>query len=57
MDLTLQEFYPKVHEKIVKLKGLKAYMDTMFAEEAFKATLYPKETVIWGWSSARNQTK
>ena len=58
MEATLEEFYPKVHEKLVMdagtLPALKSYMDTMFAHEAFKAALYPKETVIWGWSAARS---
>ena len=55
MDITLAEFHPKIHEKAVKMKALKAYMDVMFAEEAFKATMYPKETVLWGWTAARSK--
>ena len=55
MDITLAEFHPKVHEKVVKMKALKAYMDAMFAEEAFKTSTYPKETVLWGWSAARQK--
>lgn len=53
MDATLEKFYPKVHEKVKNMKGLKDYMATMFEEEAFKACAYPKETVVWGWSAAR----
>ena len=53
MDICLAEFHPKVHEKVMKMKALKTYMDVMFAHEAFQATLYPKETILWGWSAAR----
>ena len=45
MDVCLAEFHPKVHEKVMKMKALKSYMDVMFAQEAFQATLYPKETM------------
>lgn len=29
------------------------YMDHIFQRESFQKTLYPKETVIWGWTNAR----
>lgn len=32
---------------------VKAYMDAVFARPTFEKTLYPKETVLWGWGNAR----
>lgn len=40
----LSEEYPKV----------KAYVDRCQARPSFQATVYPKETVLWGWGNARN---
>ena len=53
MDVTLEKFYPKVHEKALKMTALKNYMDTIFNENAFKSCLCPRDTVVWGWSAAR----
>ncbi|GAX10124.1 hypothetical protein FisN_3Lh316 [Fistulifera solaris] len=33
---------------------LTLYMSNLFARPSFQATVYPKETVEWGWSNARN---
>ena len=33
--------------------ALTSYMNTMFSRDSFKETLYPEETVVWGWSNAR----
>lgn len=32
---------------------LKQYMDGVFDRDSFKESLYPEETVVWGWSNAR----
>ena len=53
MDVTLEKFYPKTHEKALKMAALKKYMDTIFNEDAFKNCSCPRETVVWGWSAAR----
>ena len=42
IDLTQQ--FPKV----------RMYMDAVFARPSFQATIYPKETVLWGWGNARS---
>lgn len=34
--------------------AVKSYMDTMFERPSFKASIYPKETVLWGWGNARS---
>eukprot|EP00523_Entomoneis_sp_CCMP467_P014465 CAMPEP_0168774078 /NCGR_PEP_ID=MMETSP0725-20121227/4809_1 /TAXON_ID=265536 /ORGANISM="Amphiprora sp., Strain CCMP467" /LENGTH=245 /DNA_ID=CAMNT_0008823661 /DNA_START=63 /DNA_END=800 /DNA_ORIENTATION=+ len=31
-----------------------AYMDSVFARDSFKRTVYPKEAVAWGWGNARS---
>jgi glutathione S-transferase len=33
--------------------SVQAYMNAMFARQSFVDALYPEETVLWGWSSAR----
>jgi hypothetical protein len=33
--------------------SVQAYMDAMFVRQSFVDALYPEETVVWGWSSAR----
>lgn len=34
--------------------ALTTYMDAMFARPSFVESSYPEETVVWGWSDARN---
>mmetsp|Transcript_28502 Transcript_28502/g.62040 ORF Transcript_28502/g.62040 Transcript_28502/m.62040 type:complete len:300 (-) Transcript_28502:292-1191(-) len=36
--------------------ALRKYMDTLFARKSFVDAIYPEETVVWGWSNARNQS-
>lgn len=33
---------------------IKAYMDAVFSRPTFEKTVYPKETVLWGWGNARS---
>jgi len=33
---------------------VKSYMHAIFDRESFKKSSYPEETIIWGWSNARN---
>ena len=42
-SIDLKQQYPR----------LQAYMDGLFARDSFKTTVYPSETVVWGWSNAR----
>ena len=53
MNFTLEEFYPDVHQKMKTYSALNCYMETMFNENAFQITSYPRDTVLWGWSNAR----
>ena len=31
----------------------RAYMDAVFARPSFVKTVYPRETILWGWGNAR----
>lgn len=35
--------------------ALSSYMQTMFERESFQESLYPEETMVWGWSIARGE--
>jgi glutathione dehydrogenase/transferase len=64
MDCSLA---PKLYHMQVGLEGFKnksidvgqqfpsvmAYMDAVFAQPSFEKSLYPKETLLWGWGNAR----
>lgn len=41
---SLETDYPNLHQ----------YYQTHSTRPSFQATLYPKETVLWGWGNARN---
>jgi glutathione S-transferase len=44
-----------VADKLVaEYPALQSYMNTMFERSSFQKTVYPKETVAWGWGNARN---
>ena len=34
---------------------LRKYMDAVFERESFRESVYPKETLVWGWSNARKK--
>uniref|UniRef100_A0A7S3AAZ4 glutathione dehydrogenase (ascorbate) n=2 Tax=Rhodosorus marinus TaxID=101924 RepID=A0A7S3AAZ4_9RHOD len=40
----------KEYEFPEKFDSVNNYMDTIFSSDVFKKTLYPPETVVWGWS-------
>ena len=42
-SIDLKQQFPKVQ----------AYLDAMFARPSFEKTVYPRETVLWGWGNAR----
>jgi glutathione dehydrogenase/transferase len=52
MKIACEEF--KKHSTFTIPSTIQTYMDHMFQRESFQKTLYPKETVIWGWTNARN---
>lgn len=42
--IDLSQQFPKV----------RAYMNAVFARPSFEKSIYPKETVLWGWGNARS---
>lgn len=36
--------------------SVQAYFDRCTARRSFKTTVYPKETILWGWGSARTSS-
>lgn len=54
MKIGLQHFKSNVLDVSMEYPAVAAYMKMMFARESFQASLYPEETVIWGWSNARS---
>ena len=69
-DITLLDcsLLPKLYHLVVGVEGYKnsvpaimddypsiaAYYNRAAERPSFKATLYPKETVLWGWGNARS---
>lgn len=58
---------PKLYHMVTGAKAFKSiddickdyphvqrYIDTVFARKSFMETLYPEETVVWGWGNARS---
>jgi len=45
MDLATQ--YPKIH----------GYFETVSQRESFQKSMYPQETILWGWTQARSINK
>lgn len=42
-----------MNDLATQLPALHAYMETVFARPSFAKTVYPAETVTWGWGNAR----
>ena len=56
LDVALAHFHPESHAKVKEMfPGLAAYAQTVFDQDAFKDTAYPKGTVVWGWTTARQR--
>jgi len=55
MLVGLEEFKQKAIDIPNKFPSLHTYMETVFARPSFVESTYPKETIIWGWSNARNK--
>jgi glutathione S-transferase len=49
----LEAFKGKAIDLPGQYPAVQAYMDAFFARESFQKTVYPKETVAWGWGNAR----
>lgn len=53
MSTGLKAFKDNAIDVGASFPAVQAYMDTMFAQKSFVDSLYPEETVVWGWSNAR----
>jgi glutathione S-transferase len=53
MTVGLEAFKDNAINVGANYPAVKSYMDTMFARESFQKSVYPKETVEWGWGNAR----
>jgi len=53
MSIGLEAFKDNAIDLKNQFPLVKKYMDVIFDRDSFKDGLYPKETVIWGWSNAR----
>ena len=54
MQIGLDGFKNNAINIDVQYPAIKSYMDTMFTRSSFEKTIYPKETVLWGWGNARS---
>jgi glutathione S-transferase len=53
MQTGLKAFKDNAIDVGSRFPSTRAYMDAVFARQSFVDGLYPEETVVWGWSSAR----
>ena len=49
--LTVAAKHFKGWEVPESMAALRQYMATVFESSAFTSTVYPEETVVWGWST------
>ncbi len=60
LDVAVGKFHPETHKKLTgdgnAYPGLNGYMESVFAQEAFKSTRYPAEVILWGWEEHRKAT-
>lgn len=54
MSIGLKAFKEDAIDFESSFPKVKAYMDTIFDRDSFKDASYSEETVIWGWSNARD---
>jgi len=53
MQTGLEGFKNQSIDVAQQYPNVQAYMNAVFARPSFEKTLYPKETVLWGWGNAR----
>ena len=54
MSVGLKNFKENSIDVGQSFPNVKAYIDVISDRESYKDTLYPEETVVWGWSNARS---
>jgi glutathione S-transferase len=53
MQTGLKAFKDNAVDVASSFPATQSYMDAVFARQSFVEGLYPEETVVWGWSNAR----
>lgn len=53
METGLEGFKDQAIDLGQQFPKVRAYMDAVFARPSFEKSVYPKETVLWGWGNAR----
>lgn len=54
MQVGLEAFKGNAVDVSKQFPAVQRYMDAAFGRESFKKTVYPKETLTWGWGNARS---
>ena len=54
MSIGLKAFKESAIDIDTSFPKVKAYMDVIFDRQSFKDSIYPEETVVWGWTNARS---
>ena len=54
LNVACQEFKGGIPDLKEDYPQLQAYFERSKSRPSFQATLYPEETIIWGWSSAQS---
>lgn len=54
MATGLEEFKSEAVNVAEQFPAVQAFMDAFFERDSFQNTVYPKESVAWGWGNARN---
>jgi len=55
LSVGIKEFKSNIPNIAEDYPAVQAYMDNIFARPSFIKTVYPPETVIWGWGNARSK--
>ena len=53
MQTGLKGFKGNAIDTAAEFPKLRKYMDSVFSRQSFVDSIYPEETVVWGWSNAR----
>jgi len=55
MQTGLKGFKGNAIDTAAEFPKLRKYMDSVFSRQSFVDSIYPEETVVWGWSNARTK--
>eukprot|EP00540_Astrosyne_radiata_P004296 CAMPEP_0116834720 /NCGR_PEP_ID=MMETSP0418-20121206/7143_1 /TAXON_ID=1158023 /ORGANISM="Astrosyne radiata, Strain 13vi08-1A" /LENGTH=281 /DNA_ID=CAMNT_0004464301 /DNA_START=78 /DNA_END=923 /DNA_ORIENTATION=+ len=55
MKIGLKAFKDNAIDVATQFPAVHLYMESVFSRKSFVDSLYPEETVVWGWTNARGQ--